>query len=134
MDKFIIKGPCKVKGVANISASKNSALPILASTLLFDKPVTIENLPQVRDIHTMLNLLKSLGSKIISPISHDKLRWFLEDMGIEEYGIEENDTQLSQKLIPASRNYLILIGIVSIRKKWAKWMTTTLKIWVKLKN
>ena len=64
MDKFLIKGPCKIKGQVSISGSKNAALPILASTLLFDKPVIIENLPQVRDIDTMLNLLKSLGSKI----------------------------------------------------------------------
>ena len=64
MDKFLISGPCKIKGQVSISASKNAALPILASTLLFDKPVVIENLPNVRDIDTMLNLLKSLGSKI----------------------------------------------------------------------
>ena len=64
MDKFLISGPCKIKGQVSISASKNAALPILASTLLFDKPVVIENLPKVRDIDTMLNLLKSLGSKI----------------------------------------------------------------------
>ena len=64
MDKFLIKGPCKVKGVVNISGSKNAALPILASTILFDKTVVLENLPRVKDIDTMLNLLKSLGSKI----------------------------------------------------------------------
>ena len=64
MDKFLIKGPCKVKGVVNISGSKNAALPILASTILFDKTVILENLPRVKDIDTMLNLLKSLGSKI----------------------------------------------------------------------
>ncbi len=64
MDKFLISGPCKVKGQVSISGSKNAALPILASTLLFDKPAVIENLPRVRDIDTMLNLLKSLGSKI----------------------------------------------------------------------
>lgn len=64
MDKFVIKGPCRVKGQVLISGSKNSALPILASTILFDKPVTITNLPRVRDIDTMLNLLISLGSKI----------------------------------------------------------------------
>ena len=64
MDKFLITGPCKIKGQVSISGSKNAALPILASTLLFDKPVIIKNLPRVRDIDTMLNLLKSLGSKI----------------------------------------------------------------------
>ena len=60
----MIKGPCVLRGEVLISGSKNSALPILASTLLFDKPVIIQNLPRVKDIDTMLNLLKSLGSKI----------------------------------------------------------------------
>ena len=64
MEKFLIKGPCKLKGQINISGSKNAALPILAATLLFDKPVTIQNIPRVSDINTMLNLLRSLGSKI----------------------------------------------------------------------
>ena len=65
MDKFLINGPCKIKGKVSISGSKNASLPILAATLLFDKPVVIKNLPRVRDINTMLNLLRSLGSKII---------------------------------------------------------------------
>ena len=64
MDKFLIKGPSVLKGEVIISGSKNAALPILAATLLFDKPVILQNLPRVRDIDTMLNLLKSLGSKI----------------------------------------------------------------------
>ncbi len=64
MEKFVIKGPCKVKGVVSVSGSKNAALPILASTLLFNKTVKIKNLPKVKDIETMINLLRSLGSKI----------------------------------------------------------------------
>jgi UDP-N-acetylglucosamine 1-carboxyvinyltransferase len=64
MHKFIVKGPCKIKGEISISGSKNAALPILASTILFEKEVTIKNLPRVKDIDTMLNLLKSLGSVI----------------------------------------------------------------------
>ncbi len=65
MDKFLINGPCKIKGNVSISGSKNASLPILAATLLFDQPVILRNLPKVRDINTMFNLLKSLGSKII---------------------------------------------------------------------
>ena len=65
MDKFYINGPCKIRGKVKISGSKNSSLPILAATLLFDQPVIIKNLPKVKDINTMINLLKSLGSKII---------------------------------------------------------------------
>ena len=70
MDKFLINGPCKIRGEVSISGSKNAALPILASTLLFNDPVIIRNLPRVKDIDTMLNLLKSLGSKI--SLSKDK--------------------------------------------------------------
>ena len=42
MDKFLINGPCKIKGNVSISGSKNASLPILAATLLFDKPVVIK--------------------------------------------------------------------------------------------
>ena len=70
MDKFLIDGPCRVRGKILVSGSKNASLPILAATLLFDQPVIIKNLPRVRDINTMLNLLRSLGSKIIQ--SKDK--------------------------------------------------------------
>ena len=69
MDKFSITGPCRVmRGEVSISGSKNAALPILAATLLFDKPVIIGNLPNVRDIATMLNLLKSLEILISSAL------------------------------------------------------------------
>ncbi len=64
MDKFKINGPSKIRGEVLISGSKNAALPILAATLLFDKNVTIKNLPRVKDIDTMFTLLKSLGKKI----------------------------------------------------------------------
>tara|TARA_B100000700_G_scaffold327170_1_gene440897 strand:- start:1177 stop:2436 length:1260 start_codon:yes stop_codon:yes gene_type:complete len=64
MEKFVIKGPNRVSGVVDISGSKNAALPILAATLLFDQTVEIKNLPRVKDIETMINLLKSLGSNI----------------------------------------------------------------------
>ena len=65
MDKFLIEGPCKIKGKVSVEPSKNSSLPILAATLLFDQPVVIKNLPRVKDIDTMISLLQSLGSKII---------------------------------------------------------------------
>ena len=46
MDKFLITGPCQIKGKVTIAPSKNAAIPILAATLLFDKPVVISNLPK----------------------------------------------------------------------------------------
>tara|TARA_B100000963_G_scaffold45459_1_gene33900 strand:- start:174 stop:1433 length:1260 start_codon:yes stop_codon:yes gene_type:complete len=65
MDKFSIEGPSKIKGEVEISGSKNSSLPILAATLLFNKPVILKNLPRVQDINTMIKLLRSLGSNIV---------------------------------------------------------------------
>jgi polysaccharide pyruvyl transferase WcaK-like protein len=41
----------------------------------------------------------SLGCKILTPISHNKLKWFLDDMQLNEFGIEENDSELGNKLI-----------------------------------
>ncbi len=64
MDKFVINGPAKLSGTVEVSKSKNSTLPIMASTLLFDKPVTLKNLPELRDIATMKKLLEKLGVKI----------------------------------------------------------------------
>ena len=57
-------GPKRLRGTVKISGSKNSSLPILAATLLSNKKVQILNLPEVKDIETMLLLLRSLGSKI----------------------------------------------------------------------
>ena len=64
MDKFSINGPCRVRGTIYLSGSKNASLPILAASILFDEPVEIKNLPKVKDIETMLDLIKSLGFSI----------------------------------------------------------------------
>ena len=64
MQKLEVFGANKLKGQINISGSKNASLPILASTLLSDKKVFLNNLPKVKDIETMINLLMSLWSKI----------------------------------------------------------------------
>ena len=64
MQKLEVLGAKKLKGQIKISGSKNASLPILAATLLSNKKVFLNNLPKVKDIETMINLLKSLGSKI----------------------------------------------------------------------
>ena len=64
MQKLEVLGANKLKGQIKISGSKNASLPILASTLLSNKKIYLDNLPKVKDIETMINLLKSLGSKI----------------------------------------------------------------------
>ena len=62
MQKLEVFGSSKLKGSINISGSKNASLPILAATLLSNKKVYLKNLPKVKDIETMINLLQSLGS------------------------------------------------------------------------
>ncbi len=101
MDKFLINGPCKVKGKVSISGSKNASLPILAATLLFDKPVIIKNLPRVKDIKTMLNLLKSLGSKII--LSKDKKT-------VKIINKKKMKTFASYSLVKTMRGSILVLG------------------------
>ena len=79
MQKLEVFGAKKLKGQINISGSKNASLPILAATLLSKNQITLKNLPKVKDIETMMNLLDSLGSnikkvkdKIIINNSHQK--------------------------------------------------------------
>lgn len=65
MDKLWIKGGTPLVGEIKISGAKNSALPILAATLLADKPVTISNVPHLRDITTMMELLGRMGVNMV---------------------------------------------------------------------
>ena len=64
MDKLEVFGARKLKGQIRISGSKNASLPILAATILSNKKIHLSNLPRVKDIETMIKLLKSVGSKI----------------------------------------------------------------------
>jgi len=64
MDKLIITGGNPLGGEVRISGAKNSALPILAATLLSSEPITICNLPHLHDITTMLELLRRMGVEL----------------------------------------------------------------------
>ena len=64
MDKFIIEGGTQLNGTLKVSGSKNSALPILAATVLTRGISTIRNVPQLSDIRFMLQILKYLGAVI----------------------------------------------------------------------
>lgn len=65
MDKIIIIGGKKLKGAVEVNGSKNAALPILTAALLTDEKCIIENVPDLRDIDTVVALLENLGKKII---------------------------------------------------------------------
>jgi len=70
MDKLLIKGGVRLQGEIRIAGAKNSALPILASTLLTHETVQICNLPHLFDITTMIELLGCMG---VQPIIDEKL-------------------------------------------------------------
>ena len=76
MEKLEIIGGKKLQGSINISGSKNASLPILAATILVNK-VTLNNIPQVKDIDTMVELLTSLGSKIYINKNKKKLKFII---------------------------------------------------------
>ena len=63
MDYLSITGPSRLGGEVEISGAKNAALPLIAATLLCDRPVTIDNVPDVADIRTLLKLFGKLGSR-----------------------------------------------------------------------
>tara|TARA_B100000029_G_scaffold227751_1_gene225555 strand:+ start:630 stop:1889 length:1260 start_codon:yes stop_codon:yes gene_type:complete len=74
MQKLLINGGKKLKGVIKISGSKNSTLPILAATILNNNLSELQNVPFVKDVDTMINLLRSLGSDIKIEKSKEILR------------------------------------------------------------
>ena len=65
MQKLKISGGKKLIGEINISGAKNAALPILAASLLSEKNVTLNNVPHLNDIATMITLLQSMGVEVI---------------------------------------------------------------------
>ncbi|HUH61413.1 MAG TPA: UDP-N-acetylglucosamine 1-carboxyvinyltransferase [Terracidiphilus sp.] len=64
MDKFVIRGGNPLVGTVRISGAKNSALPCMAAAILTEDEVTLENIPQVRDIETERKLLESMGAQV----------------------------------------------------------------------
>jgi UDP-N-acetylglucosamine 1-carboxyvinyltransferase len=65
MDKLLITGGRCLSGSLRISGAKNSALPILAATLLIDEPAIIGNIPHLHDVTTMIELLGCLGAQVV---------------------------------------------------------------------
>ena len=99
MQKLEVFGANKLKGKINISGSKNASLPILAATLLSNKKVYLNNLPKVKDIETMINLLKSLGS--ITKFNKNSLI-------IDNY--KQNKNFASYNLVKTMRAGILVLG------------------------
>jgi UDP-N-acetylglucosamine 1-carboxyvinyltransferase len=111
MDKFLIKGPSKIRGKVSIPGSKNASLPILAATLLFNEKVIIKNLPRVKDIDTMISLLKSLGSKIT--LSKDKKT-------VKIINPKKMKTFASYSIVKKMRGSFLVLGPLVAKQKNSK--------------
>ena len=109
MQKLEVFGAKRLRGQIKISGSKNASLPILAATLLSNKKITLKNLPKVRDIETMLLLLKSLGSKI----KYDKNK-ILIDNG------NQKKKFASYNLVKTMRAGILVLGPLLAKHKFAK--------------
>ena len=109
MQKLEVFGANKLKGQIKISGSKNASLPILAATLLSNKKITLKNLPKVRDIETMLSLLKSLGSKIK-----------LSKNGTIIENSNQNKKFASYSLVKTMRAGILVLGPLLSKHKSAK--------------
>ena len=99
MQKLEVLGANTLKGQIKISGSKNASLPILAATLLSNKKVYLNNLPRVKDIETMTNLLQSLGSKI--KFNQNKL--FIDNT-------KQNKNFASYSLVKTMRAGILVLG------------------------
>jgi UDP-N-acetylglucosamine 1-carboxyvinyltransferase len=64
MDKLVIEGGAPLAGEIDISGAKNAALPILTASLLTEDPLFVENVPRLRDVTTMLDLLREMGVEV----------------------------------------------------------------------
>ena len=61
MDKLLIRGGRSLQGVVPISGAKNAALPELCACLLSAEPVTLDNVPRLQDVNTMIRLIRNMG-------------------------------------------------------------------------
>ena len=62
MDKLVIEGGVSLKGAVSVSGAKNAVLPLLAACLLTNERCRIKNVPNLRDVNTMVKILRSLGA------------------------------------------------------------------------
>ena len=111
MEKLEVIGAKKLKGTIKISGSKNSSLPILAATLLSSKKVKILNLPRVKDIETMLLLLRSLGSNI---------KFNKKNKSVDVYNSKNIKTFASYNLVKTMRAGILVLGPLLARFNKAK--------------
>ncbi|UCB57198.1 MAG: UDP-N-acetylglucosamine 1-carboxyvinyltransferase [Candidatus Omnitrophota bacterium] len=99
MDKLVIEGGRKLKGTVQISGAKNAALPILAATLLTQEKCVISNVPPLRDVQTMVKILRSLGVRVQ-----------MQDSRITVYPAKYKGYTAPYKLVSTMRASICVLG------------------------
>lgn len=100
MDRLVIRGGKPLKGDVYISGAKNAALPILAATLLASDHVTIANVPHLRDITTMMELLGQLGAHLTID----------EKMNVQVDTSQINEFVAPYELVKTMRASILVLG------------------------
>jgi len=100
VDKLQIRGGVPLDGEVRISGAKNAALPILAATLLADSPVIVSNVPHLRDVTTMIELLGRMGARVTVD----------ERMRVEVDPTTTNETSAPYELVKTMRAAILVLG------------------------
>ena len=111
MSEYIIEGGFPVSGKIKASGNKNAALPCIAAALLADEPVTLENIPEIEDIHSMFAILRSLGGKVEK---RNPGVWEINCASIHETGIPEDVASNIRASILFAGPMLARLGKVSL--------------------
>ncbi len=111
MQKLIIVGGKKLNGSINISGSKNATLPILAASILSKNKVIIKNIPLVKDVETMIDLLFILGSET---------KLAKKEKRIEIFNSNKLNTFVPYKLVKTMRAGILVLGPLLARYNKAK--------------
>jgi len=100
MDKLLITGGKRLDGTLRISGAKNSALPILAASVLTEDAVVLDNLPHLHDVTTMLELLGCMGVAVVVD----------EKMRVEVKARELTHMRAPYELVKTMRASFVIMG------------------------
>ena len=110
MSQFFIKGGLPLEGEVKIQGAKNAVLPILAGALLNQGKSIIHNVPELRDVNTMISILESIGCKIKKEG---------KTLIVDSSSIHTNE--VPEKLVREMRSFIILLGAILATHKQAKF-------------
>jgi UDP-N-acetylglucosamine 1-carboxyvinyltransferase len=99
MEAFVIEGGRPLSGSIRVAGNKNAALPIIAAALLAEDPVTLANVPAIRDVETMLELVADLGVEV-EPLGGGRVRIHASELGKHELD-EELCTRIRASILLA---------------------------------